>query len=74
MAAEFSRLVGGGGHDASRPVVADQHGLALKIGIIALLYRCEECVHIDMQDKSILRHKSFPAWSETLRLHHFSAL
>ena len=46
MHAEPSRLVAGRGHHAARTVEAHGHGLAFKLGVVALLYRREKCIHI----------------------------
>ena len=50
--AEFACLVAGSGNDAARFGKTDRDRLAAKCGIIALLDRCVERIHVDVHDAS----------------------
>src|SRR5581483_6807652 len=56
VTAEDARLIRRGGDNAARAVVADQHRLAAQAGVVELLDRREEGVHVHVKDRSRQSH------------------
>lgn len=55
MNAEGAGLVGGGGHDAALfRISAHYHWLASQPRVVALLHRCLEGIHVDMDDLAVI--------------------
>ena len=55
--AKLARLVACGRNDTTLPLTTDEYGLSRKLGVIALLDRGIERVHIDVQDGALVVHR-----------------